>query len=132
MTQDKNKKPRTVKSLIKESHKTAVEKGWWENPDRNLYEQLFLMHTELSEAGEELRSGHGVEYVYENADRPVSNYNGDTLLKPEGFLAEIADLFIRAGDTLGRYGLTSKFLDVLEAKLEYNKHREYRHGGKQA
>lgn len=123
---------RTIRELIEESHETAVEKGWWKDGDRPVLEQLMLMVTELAEATEELRNGHSVGDVYFNPDRPVTGRDGEALLKPEGFLAEMADLFIRAGDTIGRYGLTEQFLRVLEAKLEYNKFRPYRHGGKTA
>lgn len=123
---------RTVRELVEESHDTAVKKGWWEQGDRNLYELLFLMHTELSEAGEELRDGHDISDTYYNAERAVTDDAGHTYLKPEGFLSELADVLIRLGDTVGRYGLTDEFLTVLEEKLRYNKSRPYRHGGKQA
>lgn len=123
---------RTVRSLVEESHETALAKGWWEDGDRNLYELLFLMHTELSEAGEELRDGHTLDDVYYNPEWPVTDDDGNVLLKPEGFLSELADVLIRVGDTVARYGLVNEFLTVLEEKLRYNKHRPYRHGGKQA
>lgn len=123
---------RTVRDLITESHATAVEKGWWEDRERNMYEQLFLMHTELSEAGEELRDGHKISDTYYNLNRTVETPDGGLLAKPEGFLAELVDVLIRIGDTVGRYGLTDNFLLVLEEKLRYNKYRPYRHGGKTA
>lgn len=124
-------KDRSVRSLINESHRTAVEKGWWEAGDRPILEQLMLMVTELAEAAEVIRQGHGFEEFYD-PDRTVETPEGNALPKPEGFLAELADLFIRAGDTIGKYDLTEDFLNVLEEKLEYNKHRPYRHGGKTA
>lgn len=123
---------RTLRSLIDQSHQTAVDKGWWESGDRPILEQLMLMVTELAEATEELRDGRGVGEVYFNEERLVTSPDGEQFAKPEGFLAELADLFIRAGDTIGRYGLTDDFLEVLEAKLTYNKYRPYRHGGKTA
>ena len=123
---------RTIRELIVESHDTALEKGWWKDGDRPILEQLCLMHSELSEACEEWRAGHKIGDTYYNSARPVTDEDGDVLLKPEGFLAELADLFIRVGDTVGKYGLTDNFLLVLEEKLRYNKHRPYRHGDKQA
>lgn len=123
---------RTIRSVIEESHQTAVDHGWWESGDRPILEQLMLMVTELAEATEEVRSGHGVGTVYYNHDRIVETPGGAPLAKPEGFLAELADVLIRMGDTIGQYGLTDTFLNVLEEKLTYNKYRPYRHGGKTA
>jgi hypothetical protein len=120
-----------IRDLIRESHATALEKGWWQDKDRPILEQLMLMVTELAEATEEVRAGHPLDEVYYNQARTVLIPDG-FLEKPEGFLAEMADLFIRCGDTLGRYDLTDKFLQVLTEKLEYNKHRPYRHGNKTA
>jgi len=122
---------RTIRDLIQESHATAVEKGWWQDKDRPVLEQLMLMVTELAEAAEEVRSGHLLDETYYNQARTVLIPDGH-LEKPEGFLSEMADLLIRVGDTLGRYDLTEPFLKVLAEKLEYNKHRPYRHGGKTA
>lgn len=126
---------RTVRQLIEESHATALEKGWWGEDgqgDRPVLEQLMLMVTELAEAAEEVRNGHRVGDTYYNEARPVTTEDDDVLLKPEGFLSELADVFIRIGDTVGRYGLTDNFLTVLEEKLRYNRHRPYRHGDKTA
>lgn len=126
---------RTIRALIEESHATAIDKGWWGpdgKDDRNLFEQLFLMHTELSEAGEELRNNHNPGDTYYDHHRAVKTPDGTYLSKPEGFLSELVDVFIRIGDTVGRYGLTDNFLLVLEEKLRYNKYRPYRHGGKTA
>jgi hypothetical protein len=123
---------RTLREIIIESHKTALDHGWWESGDRPILEQLMLMVTELAEAVEEVRNGHGVGEVYYNPDRPVTNSSDDVYLKPEGFLAELADVLIRMGDTIGKYGLTDQFIKVLQEKLTYNKYRPYRHGGKTA
>lgn len=123
---------KTIRQLIEESHQTALDHGWWTDGDRPILEQLMLMVTELAEAAEEWRAGHKVGDTYYNSARPVTDADGDVLLKPEGFLAELADLYIRVGDTVGRYGLTDNFLLVLSEKLRYNKARPWRHGNKQA
>jgi hypothetical protein len=91
-----------------------------------------LMVTELAEAAEEVRNNHPVGEVYYDETRTVTSPSGANYAKPEGFLSELADVFIRVGDTVGRYGLTDQFIEVLEAKLLYNKHRPYRHGNKTA
>lgn len=123
---------RTIKQLCQESHETAVAKGWWESGDRNLFEVLFLIHTEVSEAGEELRNGHSPDHVYCDPSRSVVTPDGRELAKPEGFLPELADVFIRVADIVERLGLTEEFALTIEHKLEYNKYRPYRHGGKTA
>ncbi len=110
-----------IKDLIKESHETAVEKGWWDGDERNFGEQLMLMVTELAEVMEEFR---------------VSGLDPDKMLyrvesgKPEGIAVEFADLLIRVADTCGRYNIPLEA--ALTAKLVYNKTRPYRHGNKKA
>lgn len=111
----------TLNDLINDAHQTAVSKGWWDDGDRNLYEQVALMHSELSEAVEELRAGRGVTEVYFNEDKPD---------KPEGFPIELADVLIRIFDTACRYGIDLPA--AIDMKLKYNKSRPYRHGGKKA
>lgn len=106
-------------------HTWAAEKGWWdgeeENP-RNLYEQIALMHSELSEAVEELRNGHLAGEVYYDED--------ESGLKPEGFGVELADVVIRIMDTCARYEIPLG--DLIVEKMRYNETRGYRHGGKRA
>lgn len=101
----------------KQIHKTAVEKGWWDF-DRNDLECIALMHSELSEAVEELRNGS--EAMYEE--------NG----KPEGWLVELVDCFIRIMDFVGSKDMISEFEVALNNKMYYNISRSYRHGGKLA
>lgn len=48
--------------------------------------------------------------------------------KPEGFGSECADVLIRLLDTCKRRGVNLAF--EFERKLEHNKSRGYRHGGK--
>jgi len=108
----------TIKELTKQSHSTAVEKGWWDN-DRNFLEQLMLMVTELAEVAEEYR---------EHGDLQRS-YWGEAG-KPEGIASEFADVLIRVADTCGKYGIPLE--EALVTKLAYNKTRPYRHGGKLA
>ena len=50
-----------LQDYIKESHKTADEKGWWEkdafNGERSVGDQFANFHAEVSEAWEEYRNG---------------------------------------------------------------------------
>ena len=108
-----------IKTLIEESHKTAIEKGWWDKSDRNIPELLALIHSEVSEALEEYRET-GLEQLdkvwYTSTD------------KPEGFTVELADVLIRIADLCGEFNLDLE--DALKTKMEYNKTRPYRHGNK--
>lgn len=102
----------------KEVHQTAIEHGWWEE-ERNIAEQIALMHSELSEALEEWRTGRDIKDIWLNESRDG---------KPEGFFVELADCIIRILDTTERYGVDMSM--VLAMKNQYNKSRPYRHGGK--
>ena len=115
----------TITELLKESHKTAISKGWWDLPikkgevqDRNFGELLALCHSEISEALEEYRKGKKLDEIY---------YDKETG-KPEGIAVEFADLFIRIADICEAYGIPLE--EALEYKMEYNRGRPYRHGGK--
>jgi NTP pyrophosphatase (non-canonical NTP hydrolase) len=108
-----------MKELIAEIHADAVEHGWWDDP-RQFPEVVALIHSELSEALEEWREGKP-EHIY---------YNPNNLKKPEGVVVELADAVIRIMDYCGAQGLDLE--EAIRLKVEYNKTRPYRHGGKRA
>lgn len=114
----------SIKDLVAKAHETAKAKGWWENPDRNVGEQIALMHSELSEALEEYRVGRPPLDAVWRADED------DPASKPEGFGIELADVLIRIADTCGRYGIDLE--ECVRVKLAYNLSRPHRHGGKKA
>lgn len=93
-----------INELCKEAFETAKSKGWHDQP-REMGTLLALIHSEVSEALE--------------ADR-----KGDS----ENFAEELADVCIRIFDLCG-----SREIDLETAilqKMQYNKSRTYKHGGK--
>lgn len=110
-----------IKTLIKESNETATEKGWWDkDTSRNIPGLLALIHSEVSEALEAYRDT-GTEHL--------NNiwYEASTG-KPEGFITELADVFIRIADLCGEFDLDLE--QALTEKMAHNKTRPYRHGNK--
>lgn len=93
-----------INELCQEAFETAKSKGWHDEP-RETGTLLALIHSEVSEALE--------------ADR-----KGDQ----ENFAEELADVCIRIFDLCG-----SREIDLEKAiveKMEKNKGRSYKHGGK--
>ena len=116
---------KSIREWQKEIHKLSREKGWWDDPNRNVGEVLSLFHSEISEALEEYRTNHGpdIDYYF----KVGSEHNPN---KPEGFWIEIADLLIRVFDFAEKYDVDLESL--IDLKHEFNKSRPYRHGGKSA
>jgi NTP pyrophosphatase (non-canonical NTP hydrolase) len=108
-------RPMTVNELVAESYDRALRKGWYEDAP-NLGERLALVHSEVSEALEELRNGA--------ADTTYKGVKG----KPEGFVYELADIVIRVADLAGYLDLDLEA--ALRTKGDYNETREHRHGKK--
>jgi hypothetical protein len=140
---------KSINEWAKEIHSLACEKGWWEN-ERSFGEIIALCHSELSEALEEDRAGNPMEYFISHELEPemiVKGSDGNTYKlhplkqltketdttkwcgeKPDGVAVELIDCIIRILDYLAYKGVDVEA--VLARKHEYNKGREYRHGGK--
>lgn len=107
----------TVNEFAQDVHKNAVAHGWYDAPI-TFPEVAVMIHAEISEAVEEWRSGNPVIY-------------GTCALSPENCkFSKICDAVMRIMDFLAFMGVDIEA--VLVAKHEYNKGREYRHGGKRA
>lgn len=116
---------RTIAEWQRECHDLARIKGWHTDPSTGepidprprIPERIALIHSELSEALEEYRRG------------TLGDYEGEGG-KPEGFAIELADAVIRLFDLCGALGIDLE--DAVSRKHEYNRTRQYRHGGKVA
>lgn len=102
----------SLTELKEECHATAVEKGWWDE-DRKDGELIALIHSEASELLEGLRHHN-----------PPSEH-----IKPfSSAEEELADIMIRCFDMAGARGYNLE--GAIIAKMEYNRNRPHKHGGK--
>lgn len=105
----------SINILVNEAHINAVNKGWHDEP-RTPAECIALMHSELSEALEDIRQGYGLtEYYWEGE-------------KPCGVPSELADTVIRIFDFCGEHKID--LAEAIATKMKYNDTRPHRHGGK--
>lgn len=135
-----------------EVHKYALQKGWWDDGARNIGELIALCHSELSEGLEEARDGNppGMTYYsYPNSlamECPSIDHESlepiqtckcgggredhpkEVRGKPEGIPSELVDTMIRIFDMAGFFHIDLQ--KVYREKMEYNKQRERKHGGK--
>ena len=119
-----------IKQLIKEAHKAAVEKGFYEK-DKNIGELLMLIVSELGEALEAHRCGRicnddivifAIGWIETGS---FSELEYEENIKGT-FGEEIADVFIRLADLCGYMGIDIE--KHIKAKMEYNKTRPIKHG----
>lgn len=95
-------------------HKTTVEKKWWDPHGPTKAEALLLVHSELGEATQALR---------EDENQPSEHIPEYSAIEEE-----LADVVIRVLD-LSR-GFNWDVVGAIIAKMEFNKTRPDRHGGK--
>lgn len=119
----------SLNELAERINKTARDHGFWE-ADRNFGEMLALIHSEVSEALEEHRSGNPTVY-YAHTDtcpwKTGGTWTGQCCLaKPEGVAVELADALIRILDTM--HSLKVDIDAVVAEKMHYNDSRPYKHG----
>jgi NTP pyrophosphatase (non-canonical NTP hydrolase) len=125
----------TIKEWQKELHQGAVDRGFYDNelgektPVR-IASMLAMVHSEVSEALEELRVGEvSTKFIPQGSGSPPP---ADFLPysvrppKPIGFPSELADVIIRVLDMAEWLGIDLE--EEIRLKNEYNKTRGYRHG----
>jgi NTP pyrophosphatase (non-canonical NTP hydrolase) len=110
----------TIKEWQQELHDGARQRGWYsgELGDKTkvrIASLLCLIHSEVSEALEDLRNDQMIAYK-------IGEY------KVAGFPTELADIVIRVLDMAEWLGIDME--KEIAAKNKYNKERGYRHGNK--
>ena len=137
-----------LQQIQKEIFATAEKSGWHET-NRPLPEVIALVHSEVSEAMEAYRDGMAPEetkYRYKGKELPEGYYEPTDFLsiheqltlpdgeikmgKPEGIASEFADVIIRILDASEEFKIPT--LEIMLQKMEFNKTRGHRHGGKKA
>lgn len=99
-------------------HSNAVEKGWYDgvedvNDPTFVLSRLALIHTEVSEACEDVRTGAMTTELRDDG-------------KPVGFPSELADIVIRVFDVAESMGIDIE--SEIVAKHSFNRTRPYKHG----
>jgi transposase-like protein len=99
---------------------------------RNDSEMLSLIHSELSEALEQLRLNYDVKQIATFTEILPNNayyLGGEYGNKPEGWAVELADCLIRILDMVKYKGIDD-FEKIILDKMEYNSKRPYKHNKK--
>ena len=119
-------------AIASECHATSFDHGFWEREDINdvcngtsyglllLSQKIALMHSELSEALEELRVLNEATEKREACGLgPVPDF--------DNYLEELADTVIRVFDSAAAVG-PARFASIMLAKMDRNKDRPRKHG----
>lgn len=133
-----------ITELVTRAHGNAVKHGFWD-PPLDFGTAIALIHSELSEALEEVRAGRPLAWYHCTA----GNGNGTVCdpkkwvdcdmdgkedrcpfrdRKPEGAAVELADAVIRIAYLCGHLGIDLEA--VIDQKMAYNETRPFKHGKK--
>ncbi|OMH30632.1 hypothetical protein [Tersicoccus sp. Bi-70] len=141
----------TIRELQQLAYEQSAAKGFHDDEPTDPREvawlngqRIALIHSELSEALEELRSGHAPSEIYypkpclpdslvaevgvARAEELMERNSAGKPRKPEGVPAEMADVVIRVMDFCGANGIDLEA--AITEKLEYNATRSHKHGGR--
>lgn len=126
--------------LKTEALRIATEHGFTEASPA---EDIALMHSELSEALEDIRAGKPLDVMFYTRKIETSLPSGDKVnvevvesdfsgpspdLKPCGVPSELADVLIRLLHFCGKHKID--IAEAVSVKMKYNDTRPYRNGGK--
>lgn len=117
----------TISDIVKRAHGNAVNHGFW-YPAPEFGTAISLIHSELSEALEEVRAGKPDLYFKEVNGFTVTDMTERRGEKPEGVAVELADAVIRIADLCGHMGIDLEAAIAL--KMDYNETRPFKHGKK--
>jgi NTP pyrophosphatase (non-canonical NTP hydrolase) len=107
------------------------ESHGWKEVERSFGEDVALLHSEVSEALEAFRvwkTDDTTQSECKVCNRTDGMVVVPHLCKPEGVGSELADVLVRLLDTCNRHGIDLDF--EFNRKMEYNRTRSHRHGGK--
>lgn len=116
-----------IARMTREVREVNEANGWFDD-DRRPAEGLALLHSEVSEWLEALRSWGTEDATAVLVGHAAEHPEGAILPKPEGAGSEAADVLIRLLDECDRQGLD--LAAEYRRKIAYNRTRGYRHGGR--
>ncbi len=124
-----------LKEYVKNAHKNAKDKGFWDEQHPNIGEKLMLIVTELAEAMEALRGRNRPSYAdiaeyrdnIEGKGIPFDRELFQVSCK-DSLEDELADTLIRTFDLCGYLNIDIEF--HINQKMRYNATREKLHGKK--
>lgn len=119
----------TIGDIARLVNSIALKSGWWNKYEDMRFattingtaEKLLMIHTEVSEAVEDLRVS-----LSDTELTSITYESGDG--KPCGFPTELADIIIRTLDLAEWLGIDIE--DALVRKISHNQLRGFRHGDK--